>query len=94
MTTFCGDTSTLVAGKDPRKIVNFFGLLLTSYYDYMCSKMDFRQEKAIFIKLLESPIPPLTALQMIICKRPVHPDDLFKRPAPPDDHLQESGASR
>ena len=85
MTTFCGDTSTLVARKDPRKIVNFFGVLLTSYYDYMCSKMDFRQEKAIFIKLLESPIPPLTAaaLGMIICKRPVSSDH----------HLQEVGPS-
>ena len=40
----------------------------------------------IFTQLLESPIPPLTAaaLRMIICKRP----------APPDDHLQEAGPSR
>ena len=48
----------------------------------MCSETDFTQEKAIFIQLLEFPIPPLTAaaLQIIICKRPV----------PPDNHLQET----
>ena len=37
------------------------------------------------MQLLESPIPPLTAaaLRIIICKRP----------APPDDHLQDAGTS-
>ena len=50
----------------------FVGVLLTLYYDYMCSETDFTQEKSIFIQLLESPIPSLTAaaLRMIICKRP------------------------
>ena len=43
------------------------------------------EKKSIFMQLLESPIPPLTAaaLWMIICKRPV----------PPDDHMQEAGPS-
>ena len=47
-----------------------FGVLLTLYYDYMCSETDFTQEKAIFIQLLDSPIPPSTAaaLRMTICK--------------------------
>ena len=42
-----------------------------------------RKKKSIFMQPLESPITPLTvaALRMIICKRP----------APPDDHLQEVG---
>ena len=37
--------------------VIFGGVLLTLYYDFMCSETDFTQEKAIFIQLLESPIP-------------------------------------
>ena len=43
------------------------------------------KKKSISMQLLESPIPPLTAaaLRMIICKRPV----------PPDDHLQEASPS-
>ena len=28
--------------------VNFFGVLLTLYYDYMCSQTDFAQEKGNF----------------------------------------------
>ena len=66
-------------------MVSFFGVLLTLYYDYMCSETDFTQKKSISMQLLESPIPPLTAaaLRMIICKRPVSPDD----------HLQEAGPS-
>ena len=51
------------------------------------SETDFTQEKGNFhpTTYLNSPIPPLTAaaLRMIICKRP----------APPDDHLQEAGPS-
>ena len=60
---------------------DFFGVLLTLYYDYVCSETDFTQRKSIFMQLLESPFPPLTAaaLRMIICKRP----------APPDHHLQD-----
>ena len=44
-----------------------------------------RKKKSIFMQPLESPITPLTvaALRMIICKRPV----------PPDDHLQEASPS-
>ena len=33
-------------------------------------------------------------LRMIICKRPVPPDDICTRLAPPDDYLQEAGPSR
>ena len=49
-------------------------------------KQILHKKKSISMQLLESPIRPLTAaaLQMIICKRP----------APPDDHLQEAGPSR
>ena len=48
-------------------------------------KQILHKKKSIFMQLLESPIPPLTAaaLRMIICKRPV----------PPDHHLQEAGPS-
>ena len=64
---------------------NYFGVLLTLYYDYMCSERILHKKKSISMQLLESPIPPLTAaaLRMIICKRP----------APQDDHLQEAGPS-
>ena len=54
----------------------------------------FYARKSIFMQLLESPIPPLTATAlMTICKRPVLPDHNCKRPASPDDHLQEAGPS-
>ena len=63
----------------------FFGVFFILDYDSMCSKKDFTQEKSIFMQPLQSPITPLTvaALRMIICKRPV----------PPDDHLQEASPS-
>ena len=45
--------------------------------------------------ILKSPISPLTAaaLQMIICKRPAPPDDHLQEVdvVPPDHHLQEAG---
>ena len=37
--------------------VNFLGVFFILDYDFMCSETDFTQEKAIFIQLLESPIP-------------------------------------
>ena len=51
----------------------------------MCSETDFHKKKSIFMQLLKSQIPPLTAaaLRMIISKRPV----------PLDHHLQEAGPS-
>ena len=39
---------------------------LTLDYDYLCSEMDFTQEKSIFIQLLESPI---TALLHFLSKK-------------------------
>ena len=38
----------------------------------MCSETDFHKKKSIFMQLLKSQIPPLTAaaLRIIICKRP------------------------
>ena len=69
-----------------RELIIFpYFLVSKADYDSMCSETDFTPEKSIFMQLLESPIPPLTAaaLRMIICKRPV----------PPDHYLQEAGPS-
>ena len=38
--------------------VIILGFRLTLDYDYIWSKIDFTQEKIIFIQLLETPIPP------------------------------------
>ena len=59
-------------------------MFFTLDYDHMCSETDFTQEKAIFIQLLDSPIPPSTAaaLRMTICKRPVPPDHLLQEASP------------
>ena len=32
-------------------------------------------------------------IQMIVCKRPVYPDDHLQEAHPPDDHLQEASPS-
>ena len=34
-------------------LCDFFGELLTIYYDNLCSKMDFRQEKSFFFYSLQ-----------------------------------------
>ena len=67
----------------------FCDFLLVYFWPYIMIicvlKRILHKKKSIFMQLLESPIPPLTAaaLRMIICKRP----------APLDDHLQEAGPS-
>ena len=58
----------------------FLGVLLT--YMIICVlKRILHKKKAIFIQLLESLIPPLTAtaLQMIICKRPAPHFDKYEK---------------
>ena len=52
--------------------LDFFGVLLTLYYDLMCSETDFTQEKSIFIQLLEFPI---TALFHFLSKK-LGPDNI------------------
>ena len=47
-----------------------FGLLLTLYYDYMCSKTDFTEEKGNFHQTTRIPNSIIQSHQMIICKRP------------------------
>ena len=47
--------------------VNFsFDVFSILDYDSMCSETDFTQEKSIFMQLLESPIPPLSAAHLIV----------------------------
>ena len=72
---------------------DFFGVFLPFIMIICVLKRILHKKKSIFMQLLESPIPPLTAaaLRMIICKRPALPDDHFKRPEDGSkfSHLQE-----
>ena len=81
--------TNIVSVDPPPLMVSVLWLLLVYFWPYIMIicvlKRILHKKKSIFMQLLESPIPPLTAaaLRMIICKRL----------SPPNDHLQEAGLS-